>query len=108
MASMKPAKPTFKKSATTKLGPGECIPDVAFQRIEDAPRPKILKQHRNYDHHPCPQRGKSSFRYQVFPRTLHDIGDLESGRPHEIHLTYSHSGKVVRITLIKSIAAGPA
>ena len=86
---MKPAKTTAKKPTPPTLGPGEYLPDVAYQRVEDLPRPKIIKQHRNYDHLPCPQCGKSSYRQRVFPRTLHDIGDLVSGRPHEIHLTYS-------------------
>ncbi len=86
---MKRAQTTSKKPVTTKLGPGEYRPDVAFQRIEDLPRPKVIKQNRNYDHHPCPQCHKSSFRARVFTRTLHDVGDLVSGRPHEIHLSYS-------------------
>jgi len=86
---MKPAKTTSKKPATAKLGPGEYLPDVAFHRLEDLPRPKILKQHRTHEHWPCPQCGKSSYRVREFPRRLHDLGDLMSGRPHEIHLTYS-------------------
>ena len=86
---MKPAKTTSKKPAIAKPGPGEYLPDVAFHRLEDLPRPKILKQHRTHEHWPCPQCGKSSYRVREFPRRLHDLGDLMSGRPHEIHLTYS-------------------
>ena len=36
----------------SKLGPGEYLPDPtqSIQRIEDLPRPKVLKQSRNYPH----------------------------------------------------------
>ena len=88
-----------KKSTTAKLGPGEYRPDVAFQRVKDLPRPKILKPKRNFTHQPCPRCGKQAFRDRVFVRKLHDIGDLSSGRPHEIHVTYSqHYCSVCRVT----------
>jgi len=84
-----------KKPTTPKLGPGEYRPEVAFQRVEDLPRPKIIKQKRNFTHQPCPQCGKQAYRDQVYVRTLHDVGELTSGRPHELHLTYSqHYGSV--------------
>ncbi len=89
MAHMKRTQTTSKKPATTKLGPGEYTPDIAIHRIEDLPRPKVIKQNRNYDHHLCPKCHKSSYRDRVYTRTLHDVGDLVSGHPHEIHLTYS-------------------
>jgi len=78
-----------KNSTTPKLGPGEYRPDVAFQRVEDLPRPKIIKEKRNFAHQPCPRCGKQAYRDRVFTRKLHDMGDLSSGRPHEIHVTYS-------------------
>ena len=73
----------------SKLGPGEYVPDVAFQRIEDLPKPKIVKQSRNYRHRPCPHCHQPAPRDQVFTRHLHDVGDLVAGRPRELHLTYS-------------------
>lgn len=81
-------KPTLT-TTPRKLGPGEYRPDVAFARIEDLPQPKILKQRRNYLHRPCPRCGKSAHRDRVFTRQLHDVGDLVSGRPHELRISYS-------------------
>ncbi len=82
------------KTATTKpskLGPGEYLPDPTegIQRIEDLPRPKLVKLSRNYRHRPCPQCGRAAYRDRVFHRRLHDVGDLISGRPRDIELTYS-------------------
>jgi len=72
-----------------KLGPGEYKPDIAFTRIEDLPQPKIRKEDRNASHRPCPHCGKPARREHVYQRQLHDVGDLVSGRPVELHLTYS-------------------
>ena len=72
-----------------KLGPGEYKPDIAFERIEDLPRPKLIKQRRNHEHQPCPRCGRLAYRDRVFVRHLHDVGDLVSGRPHELQVTYS-------------------
>lgn len=82
-----------KKAITkpSKLGPGEYLPDPtqSIQRIEDLPRPKVLKQSRNYSHRLCPDCGRAAYRDRVFHRRLHEVGDLVSGRPHEIDLVYS-------------------
>src|ERR1700694_4643747 len=77
--------------ATSKprLGPGEYKPDIAFERIEDLPRPKLIKQQRNHAHQPCPRCGRLAYRDRVFVRHLHDVGDLVTGRPHELQITYS-------------------
>ena len=76
-------------TAKPKLGPGEYKPDIAYTRIEDLPRAKVIKQSRNYTHRPCPWCGKQAFRDRVFTRQLHDLGDLVSGRPQELLITYS-------------------
>jgi hypothetical protein len=72
-----------------KLGPGEYKADTAFTRIEDLPEPKIVKENRNESHRACPSCGKPARREHVYHRRLHDVGDLVSGRPVELHLTYS-------------------
>ncbi len=76
-------------STPQKLGPGEYVPDQAFTRVEDLPKPKRLKQSRKYPVRTCPQCGQAAPRHKVFTRHLHDLGDLVSGRPHAIELTYS-------------------
>ncbi len=82
----------MKKTAThstTKLGPGEYQPDVAFTRVEDLPPAKIVKQRRSYESRPCPRCQRPAPRDKVFTRQVHDLGDLMSGRPHELQITYS-------------------
>ena len=72
-------------------GPGEYLPDPTegITCIEDLPQPKIRKRSRNYRRRPCPRCGHSAYRDQVFRRTLHDLGDLVSGRPCDLILSYS-------------------
>jgi hypothetical protein len=81
-------KPTSSKSSP-RLGPGEYIPDTAYTRIEDLPQPKITKESRNERERPCPRCKKMAPREHIYLRRLHDIGDLVSGRPCELHITYS-------------------
>lgn len=72
-------------------GPGDyrADPTEGIARPEDLPKAKIVKQSRNFKHRPCPRCGKSCYRDTSFTRTLHDVGDLVSGRPRHIELTYS-------------------
>src|SRR3972149_4024499 len=72
-------------------GPGEYLPDATegITRVEDLPQPKVIQRSRDYRQHPCPQCGKNAYRDRRVKRVLHDLGDLVSGRPHDIHLTYS-------------------
>ena len=76
-------------SAKTKVGPGEYKPAMTITRPEDLPRAKQIKQSRNHEHQPCPKCGRQCYRDRVFVRHLHDLGDLVSGRPHELLITYS-------------------
>jgi hypothetical protein len=72
-------------------GPGEYLPDPTegITRVEDLPEPKLRRRSRNYRRRPCPRCGHSAYRDRVFQRTLHDLGDLVSGRPCDLILTYS-------------------
>lgn len=72
-------------------GPGEYLPDATegITRVEDLPKPKIVKRSRDYRRQPCPRCGHSSDRHRRAKRVLHDLGDLVSGRPHDIHLAHS-------------------
>ena len=76
---------------THAVGPGEYLPDPTegIHRIEDLPQPKIVQQSRNYPHRLCPRCGRSAYRNRMCTRKLRDVGDLVSGRPREIMLTYS-------------------
>jgi hypothetical protein len=72
-------------------GPGEYAADgtEGITRVEDLPKPKVAARSRNFSQRPCPKCGHSCYRKRTFERTLHDVGDLVSGRPRNIHLTYS-------------------
>jgi transposase len=72
-------------------GPGEYLADVTegITRVENLPKARIIIRSRNYKRHKCPRCGRGAYRLRRVERLLHDLGDLRSGRPHEIHLTYS-------------------
>jgi predicted nucleic-acid-binding Zn-ribbon protein len=72
-------------------GVGEYRPDASegITRVADLPRAKIVRQSRNFKRRRCPCCGYSAYRDRKIHRTLHDVGDLISGRPREIHLWYS-------------------
>ncbi len=69
------------------FGPGQYLPDstVGIPRPEDLPPAKIVLRSRNHKNRPCPHCGRSCFRHGVATRILHDVGDLVSGRPRDIH-----------------------
>lgn len=72
-------------------GPGRYVGDVTegVSRVEDLPKPRISRRSRNYKRRPCPECGRSAYRLRPVVRRLHDLGDSVSGRPREIHITYS-------------------
>jgi len=72
-------------------GPGEYLPDATegITRVEDLPKPKIVQRSRDFPKRPCPRCGHSAYRHRRGKRILHDIGNLVSGRPHDLHLRYS-------------------
>ena len=72
-------------------GPGEYLPDATegITKVEELPQPKVVLRSRNYKHYPCPYCDQGCGRNNVVTRILHDLGDLVSGRPCDIHLTYS-------------------
>ena len=71
--------------------PGTYLPDATegVERVEDLPPPRVVRRRRNRKHCRCPGCGHKSYRHKVVTRTLHDLGDLTSGQPCELHLTYS-------------------
>ncbi len=71
--------------------PGEYIPDTTegITRVEDLPKPRIRRRTRNRRRRPCPRCGGNGYRLRSVHRTLHDLGDLISGRPCDVHIHYS-------------------
>lgn len=72
-------------------GPGKYVADATegTPAVEALPKPRIVEQSRNYKRRRCPECGHSSYRVRTVVRTLHDLGDLRSGRPRDIQMTYS-------------------
>ena len=72
-------------------GPGEYVADdtQGITRVEDLPKPKLIRRSRNYKRRPCPLCEHSAYRLRIVTRTLHDLGDPLTGRPRDIVLTYS-------------------
>lgn len=72
-------------------GPGIYGPDATegIARIEDLPAPRIIERSRNYSSRVCPECGHRAYRLRTAKRTLHDLGDPLSGRPRDLHVTYS-------------------
>jgi ribosomal protein S27AE len=73
------------------IGPGEYIPDVTegITSVEDLPKPRTEQRSRNYRSRRCPRCGHRAGRYAVDTRTLHDLGDVRSGRPIDLVVTFS-------------------
>src|SRR3981081_2474921 len=72
-------------------GPGEYVPDITegITRVEDLPKPRIEHRSRNSPARRGRLCGRRAGRYAVASRTLHDLGDLCSGRPVDLVVTYS-------------------
>ena len=77
------------KSTSPKLGPGEYLPEGIFQRLEDLPKPKIIRERRDTPFQPCPQCGGPAYRHRRCSRHLYDLGDLQAGRPRLLQVSYS-------------------
>lgn len=71
--------------------PGEYVPDVTegITCVEDLPRPRVEARSRNYRRRRCPRCDVQAPRCGTAQRTLHDLGDPRSGRPLDLHVTYS-------------------
>jgi transposase len=73
------------------FGPGEYVPDPTegIVDVKDLPAPQRGFYRRNHQHTPCPRCGQLAARHTSDQRTLHDLGDLYTGRPVDLLVTYS-------------------
>ncbi len=71
--------------------PGAYVPDVTegLTRVEDLPEAQVVERSRNYKRRPCTKCGRSAYRLRRVTRVLHDLGDPLTGRPRDVHVTYS-------------------
>jgi len=73
------------------FGPGEYVPDPTegIVDVQDLPAPQLGLYSRNYQQTPCPRCGHLASRHTSDQRTLHDLGDVCTGRPVDLLVTYS-------------------
>jgi hypothetical protein len=73
------------------FGPGEYVPDPTegIVDVNALPTPTLVAYERNHDHTPCPRCGHLAYRHTLGQRTLHDRGDLSTGCPVDLLVTYS-------------------
>jgi hypothetical protein len=73
------------------FGPGEYVPDPTegIVDVKDLPAPQLGFDSRSYKQTPCPRCGDLASRHQSDQRTLHDLGDVYTGRPVALRGTYS-------------------
>ena len=86
------------------FGPGEYLADrtEGITRVEDLPKPKLIRRSRNYKRRTCPLCQRKAYRLRTVRRTLHDLGDSLSGRPRDIILTYSqHRWGIISIRIVR-------
>ena len=72
-------------------GPGRYVPDPTegIVNIKDLPEPQRGFYHRDHKQTPCPRCNQLASRHKGDHRTLHDLGDLATGRPVDLLVSYS-------------------
>jgi hypothetical protein len=73
------------------VGPGRDVPAPTAGLIDgkDLPAPHLGLESRHHQHTPCPRCGPLASRHTSAPRTLHDRGDVATGRPVALLVTSS-------------------
>src|SRR5438128_7641742 len=73
------------------FGPGVYVPDptAGIVAVKDLPAPQCVPYSRNQPHTPCPRCDQLAPRHKAGQRTLHDLGDLSTGHPVDLLVTYS-------------------
>jgi hypothetical protein len=70
---------------------GEYVADSTegISKVEDLPKPIVIRRRRNHRHGCCPHCGRRVCRLRSCRRHLHDLGDLYAGRPRDLQVRYS-------------------
>jgi len=80
-----------EKEPLKRFGPGEyrLAPSLQITRVEDLPKPMLVLEDRVQARCACPSCGTLAPRTHTRSRKLYDVGDLASGRPRRVTVTYS-------------------
>lgn len=70
---------------------GQYSPDPTEDVLSpaDLPEPEIVRKSRNSKKCSCPKCGKKAARHKAQKRVFHDIGNPDTRRPRDVHVTYS-------------------
>jgi hypothetical protein len=73
------------------FGPGRYVsdPTEGIVNVKDLPVPTCMAYDRNHKHTPCPRCGGRAPRHTSGQRLVHDLGDVSSGCPVDLLVTYS-------------------
>ena len=73
------------------FGPGVYVPDPTegIVDVKDLPAPQYVPYSRNQPHTPCPRGDQLASRHTAGQRMVHDLGNLSTGRPVDLLVTYS-------------------
>src|SRR6266853_5577321 len=81
------------------FGPSANVPDPTegIVDVHDLTAPTLVAYDRNHKHTPCPRCGHLAYRHKADQRPLHDLGDVYTGCPVDLLVTYSpHYGSKCR------------
>lgn len=83
--------PTVFPGQPTMFGPGEYVPDSTegLVDVKDLPAPQLGFYSRDHKQTPCPRCGHLASRHTSEQRTVHDLGDVCTGRPVDLLVTDS-------------------
>jgi hypothetical protein len=72
-------------------GPGRYVPDPTegMVQVKELPEPQLRGSHRDHRQTPCPRCGQLASRHTGEQRTLHDVGDVATGRPVDLLVSYA-------------------
>ena len=73
------------------VGPGAYVPDPTegMVDVKDLPAPQLGLYSRHPKQTPCPRCGQLASRHKADQRLLHDLGEVSTGRPVDLLVTYS-------------------
>src|SRR5207247_8955667 len=85
-----PSQPCFL-GEPSMYGPGGYKPDPTerITTVNDPPAPQLVAYHRDHKQTACPRCSQLASRHKSGQRMLHDLGDLCTGHPIDLLVTYS-------------------
>ncbi|ETW92365.1 MAG: hypothetical protein ETSY1_43955 [Candidatus Entotheonella factor] len=64
-------------------------PTEGITDVNDLPAPQVVAYNRDHQQTPCPRCEQPASRHKSGKRTLHDLGNLDTGHPVDLLVAYS-------------------